>query len=88
MLDDSEGSEDEPISANGDSWNSERAEPGGNVRTPISGTLTDPELLDCPICFLPLASPVYQVSVCFFLYFHVTLFGFLCSFLWILRGML
>ncbi|XP_044505391.1 E3 ubiquitin-protein ligase SINA-like 10 isoform X2 [Mangifera indica] len=26
----------------------------------ISVTLTDPELLDCPVCFLPLTAPVFQ----------------------------
>lgn len=31
-----------------------------------SVTLTDPEVLDCPICYDPLTSPVFQV--CFFLH--------------------
>ncbi|KAG8373767.1 hypothetical protein BUALT_Bualt11G0059400 [Buddleja alternifolia] len=28
--------------------------------TPLSVTLTDPDVLDCPICLEPLSSPVYQ----------------------------
>ncbi|KAL0343408.1 UNVERIFIED_CONTAM: E3 ubiquitin-protein ligase SINA-like 10 [Sesamum angustifolium] len=32
----------------------------GGPSGPISVTLTDPDVLDCPICFEPLCSPVYQ----------------------------
>lgn len=40
----------------------------------ISVTLTDPDVLDCPICFISLTIPVFQVSVLLYplrLYDHI-----------------
>lgn len=34
----------------------------GDAPVPVSVTLEDPEVLDCPICLEPLNSPIYQVS--------------------------
>ncbi|KAL8472680.1 hypothetical protein ACS0TY_029772 [Phlomoides rotata] len=45
--------ESAPLIGNG---NGESKSPSG----PVSMTLADPDLLDCPICFQPLSSPVYQ----------------------------
>lgn len=50
---------------NGNGTSRESEGPSG----PVSVTLTDPDVLDCPICFEPLCSPVYQVLQ-FPVYFH------------------
>lgn len=35
----------------------------------ISFTLTDPEVLDCSICYEPLAIPVFQVGLFYFIFY-------------------
>ncbi|XP_052196947.1 E3 ubiquitin-protein ligase SINA-like 10 [Diospyros lotus] len=39
-------------------WNAER--PSDDTYGSISVTLTDPDVLDCPVCLEPLTAPVYQ----------------------------
>lgn len=39
----------------------------------ISVILTDPDVLDCPICLEPLAIPVFQVEFHFLIFFKVSL---------------
>ncbi|XP_073294257.1 uncharacterized protein [Primulina huaijiensis] len=36
-------------------------QPSRDAPAPITVTLTDPDVLDCPICLDPLSPPVYQV---------------------------
>ncbi|KAL6507488.1 hypothetical protein OROGR_023683 [Orobanche gracilis] len=45
---------------NGNGNGIESVERRVDARTPLSVTLTDPDVLDCPICFEPLNPPVYQ----------------------------
>ncbi|KAG8384148.1 hypothetical protein BUALT_Bualt04G0088100 [Buddleja alternifolia] len=48
------------LSPDGNDDHSHRCEEPEELSGPISMTLTDPDVLDCPVCFDPLSSPVYQ----------------------------
>ncbi|KAL6587871.1 hypothetical protein OROMI_000849 [Orobanche minor] len=47
---------------NGNGNGIESVERRVDAPTPLSVTLTDPDGLDCPICFEPLNPPVYQIN--------------------------
>lgn len=57
----------------------DRASAGPNGDGSICVTLTDPDVLDCPICLEPLNSPVFQVC------FSFERFSFV-FFLWVRKG--
>lgn len=90
--------EDPPIGSqeqehNNNSGNEETAESNGNPgqrhnrARPVSVVFTDPDVLDCFICYEPLTVPVFQVSFpsCMFLFlcllFHCFVYEFCIFFL-------